>query len=451
MAIKLTAISSLIPINRNYLNSLISGYGLMLVTIIVQLVLVPLYIKHLGKDKFGVLVMILAVNNYVAIGVGWLSGSMARIMAEYAAVDDNEGLKSAYAFSKFLYVGYAVLAVLLFWLLMPWLMPHILEDSEILVALLLASLYILLMYEYNADRLAFSACHKQGTNNQNEIIGQLVFAILVLIGLYIDWGLAGIIFAQITGLLTVRVLAWLYWRRGRYQLRWIKVIPGFQNLWSRASGKMGRDYVVYGILLLTIQADTLLLGWLAEPEVVANYYLIWRIPEVIILILWRIPGSYAPFLIAMDAKGEHQGLIKNYKYGLYFMIVASGVAALIYGSIGHCIVSIWVGNNSPDEHLPYLFAAIAMFFLAVSRWPAGVAYSLVNTVPLNRIALLELISKLILFLSLFSVFGYYTSVLVVSIVHGCLVFYLYLWLGKNSILIAERNGISEDQKARRRN
>ncbi|ODU31808.1 MAG: hypothetical protein ABS93_00520 [Thiobacillus sp. SCN 62-729] len=410
-----------------------TGYGLMGVTIVIQLVLVPLYLTHLGKEKFGILAMIMAANNYAAIGITWLSGGMARILAERAAVEDIEGFKAGYAFAKWLYVAYAVLAVTLFWIVAPWLLPKAIENKEIVIALALASLYLILLYEYNADRAAFNARHWQAKGNLRELIGQVFFATGVLIGLFAGWGLPGVIAAQVVGILTTRALAWYFWRQDAWRLAWMKPVADFKGLWQRVSGKMGRDYVIYGVLLLTLQADVLLLGWLTDPETVASYYLLWRMPEVVILLLWRIPGSYGPFLIAMDAREEHQALQKNYQRGLYLMIGVAGFAAVIYGLAGQYIVSMWVGENAPLGYIPYALAASAMFFLAVARWPSGIAYSLVNTQPLIRVAAVELSAKWILFLLLFADFGYFTPMLATTIVHCLLVFYLYLWLGRNTI------------------
>ena len=443
MPSKFAALRARLSLNRNYANALMTGYGLMGVMIVVQLVLVPLYLTHLGKEKFGILAMIMAATTYAAIGVGWLSGGMARIMAERAAVDDIEGFKTAYAFAKWLYVGYAILAVLVFWLVAPTLLPNALKNKETLTALLLACIYLTLLYEYNADRAAFNARHWQAKGNLREIIGQIVFAAGVLFGLYAGWGLPGVVAAQIAGILTVRALAWYYWRNDAWQLTWMKSIPDFKVLWNRVSGKMGHGYVVYGVLLLTLQADVLLLGWLSSPETVANYYLLWRIPEVVILLLWRIPGSYGPFLVAMDTKGEHESLQKNYNRGLYLIIAAAGIAALLYATAGSWIVSVWVGENAPEGYLPYMLAASAMFFLGVARWPSGIAYSLVNTMPLICILGTELVGKLVLLLLLFNKFEYLTPMLATTIVHSMLIFYLYLWLGRNSISVT----LNKNQKS----
>ncbi len=422
-----------LPLNWNYANALMTGYGLMGTTIIIQLVLVPMYLEHLGKEKFGILVMIMAANNYAAIGIGWLSGGMARILAEKAATDDVAGFCASYSFAKLLYVGYAIIALLIFWSISPILFISAYSDSEIFKAVLLSSFYFILVYEYNADRAAFNARHWQSKGNVREIIGQIFFALGVLWGLHANWGLPGVVTAQIFGILVTRLLAWHFWQNDHYRLRWSFKVSGFKDLLNRVSGKMGRDYIIYGILLLTLQADVLFLGWLAGPKTAATYYLLWRIPEVCILLLWRIPGSYSPFLIAMDARGEKKALSINYRRGLLLITGLAGAAALIYAIFGSWILEIWVGEDAPTGVLPYVFAASAMFFFAIARWPAGIAYSLVNTSPLIYISLLELITKFILIILLFSTFDYYTPMLATTCIHALLIFYLYLWLGQDTL------------------
>lgn len=432
MRSKLQELRRHLPINRNYAESLLTGYGLMAITIVIQLVLIPLYITHLGKAKFGALVMIMAANNYAAIGITWLSGGMARILAERAAVEDREGFCAAYAFSKTVFVLYALGALSVFWLIAPWLIGDALADTEILVAVILSCVYFILAYEYNADRQAFIARHWQARSNLREAGGQVVFAGVVGIGLYSDMGLPGVVAAQIAGILFTRFLAWHHWKHDVYGLKWAWPIPGAGALWQRVSGSVGRDYVLYGILLLTLQADVLLVGLLAGSEAAATYYLLWRIPEVCILLLWRIPSSYAPHLIAMEARGEHEGLNSNYRKGLIAMIALAGVGAMVYGIAGNWIVHIWVGASAPEGYIPYLIAAAAMFSIAVTRWPADIAYTLANTRPLVKIAALEISTKLFFLTLLFGTFGYLSPLLAVILAHTLGVFYLYLWLGKNT-------------------
>jgi len=419
-------------LNNDYALALITSYGLMGLTIVVQLALIPLYLTHLGKERFGVLAMIMAANNYAAIGITWLSGSMARVMAERAATGDRDGFAEAYAFSKLVYVAYALIALAVFWVIAPWLMADVLADWEIRAAILLSCVLFLVSYEYNADRQAFVARHRQARGNANEAVGQLFFAAGVGIGLMMGAGLPGVVGAQIVSMLCVRLLAWMHWKRDDYGLGWKLRIIGFRSLWRRVSGRVGRDYVVYGILLLTLQADALIVGWLAGPEVAANFYLLWRIPEVCILLLSRIPSAYAPHIIAMDARSDHGALRDGYRKGMTALLVFAGFAALVYGFAGHWILSLWVPDNAPEGYWPYAIAAIAMFFIAVSRWPAEFAYALMNTKPLVRVVALEATLKLMLIGLLFGTLGYIAPLVAISLVHAFGVFYLYIWLGRNN-------------------
>lgn len=196
---------------------------------------------------------------------------------------------------------------------------------------------------------------------------------------------------------------------------------------------MGQSYASYGALVVTLQANTLILGFLSGPEVIADYYMVWRIPEVIILLLWRAPGTLSPFLIAMDVKNETNALAQNYKRGLFVMIALAALSAATYAVIGKYIVSMWVGDAAPQESLPYFLAAGAMFFLVISKWPAGFAYALVNTLPLIKIALLELLLKLIVIYFLVDTLGYTVTIAADAIIHSTIILYLYLRLGQRTI------------------
>ena len=418
--------------HQNILGALGSGYGLMALTITIQLVLVPLYLHHLGKEAFGILIIILAVINYGAIGITWLSGGMARILGERGAVGDTAGLVDAYAFSKLVYIGYAAITITVFWVVSPWIMADALKNPELLQTLILASLYFLVMYEYNTDRLSFIALSRQATGNAIDAIGQIVFACGVAAGLYWGGGMTSVVASQIVGVLVARSLAWLYWRREGLALRWKWPLTDSGSMWQRISGKMGRHYVIYGVLLLTLQADVLIIGWLAGPAVAAAYYLLWRVPEVCILLLGRIPGVFAPYLIQMDTRGEVERIQSNYNKGLRIMLGLSALAGLGYAIAGNALVHLWIGDNAPDGYLPYMLAGLALFFIAASLWPSGVAYALVKTGPLVKVTALQLAAKLVIFSFLFNSVDYLAPLVAIILTHVLGIFFLYLKIGNEA-------------------
>jgi O-antigen/teichoic acid export membrane protein len=419
--------------NRNLFSALGSGYGLMILTMAIQFALVPMYLHHLGKEVFGVLTMMLAAISYGAIGIGWLSGGMARILGEKGAVHDATGFADAYALSKLVYVGYAIIGIAVFWLVAPFVMPTVLEKVDVHQALIFISIYFLLMYEYNTDRLAFNALCRQTTGNVIEAAGQIVFAIGAAVGLYLGGGLVSVVIALIAGVVVARSLAWVYWYRQNMSLGWR--LPHWSDaapMWYRVSGKMGQHYVVFGLLLLTLQADVLIVGLLAGPEVAAAYYLLWRIPEVCILLVGRIPGVFAPHLIQMDARGDTEQIHHVYRKGLRIVLILSALAGVAYGLLGNWFMHLWVGNNAPDGLLPYVLAGTALFFVAAIQWPVTTAYALVNTGPIVKVTALYLVIKLGVFVLLFGNLDYLAPLAAIIASHVLGVFFLYLKVGKDA-------------------
>ena len=61
-----------IRINKSFLLGLLSSYGLLFLTVIIQFFLIPYFLKILGKSSFGILTIILSLINYAAAGVNWI-------------------------------------------------------------------------------------------------------------------------------------------------------------------------------------------------------------------------------------------------------------------------------------------------------------------------------------------------------------------------------------------
>jgi O-antigen/teichoic acid export membrane protein len=426
--------------NKNLASALGSSYGLMALTMGIQFVLVPLYLHSMGKETFGVLTMMLASISYGAIGITWLSGGMARILGERGATNDRAALAKAYSFSKWVFVGYAIITIAIFWLIAPWVLTDSLKKPDLRQALIFISIYFLLIYEYNTDRLTFNALCRQTAGNVIEAAGQVVFAASVAVGLYLGGGLVSVVIALIAGVITARSLAWMYWHRQNMALgwRWPYLLDA-APMWQRVSGRMGRHYAIYGVLLLTLQADVLIVGWLAGPGGAAVYYLLWRIPEVCILLLGRIPGVFAPHLIQMDSRGETAQIHQAYHKGFRILMGLSALAGLGYGLLGNWFVNFWVGNNAPDGLTPYVLAGIALFFVSAIQWPASTAYALVNTGPLVKVTALYLAIKLGVFTLLFGKLDYLAPLVAIIASHVLGVFFFYFKVGKEACRINHRS------------
>lgn len=408
--------------HKDYRWSIASSYAHMLLNIVVQILLVPLYLHYLGKVQFGVLMIVLASINYLGLGLGWASSGAQRIMGEKYTEGKTDELQRVFGLSKIIFFFYAALltssGVLVVWGADTALFPNdpVLRH-DVIDMLLVGIVYVIVLYDLNVDRLLLMAIGKQAYANILSLISLTVFAILTIVTLMNGGGLVQIMGAQLLGALCARGVSY-------FMLRRLALRPRFpqNDEWQtlrRLLGPMGIGYGLYGALLLTLlQADTLLLGLLLGAAVVADYVLIWKIADVAMQALWRLPESLTPYLVHMDVKGEHQRMRSIYFTARRAMFALAGVVGLAYAVLGPYIVQLWVGpENAPDAPWAYVLAGGALFWMVVARLPAVFAYSTVKLKPLVHVTALETILKIGFVLISISTLGLYAPLIAINIIH----------------------------------
>lgn len=424
--------------NPDYGWSVASSYTHIILNIIVQILLVPQYLLHLGKVEFGVLMIMLAAVNYLGLGIGWMSSGAQRIMGELAAHKDHEALERTYGLNKIIFFIYAALAsglaFTIVWTVREQLFPDTpaLGDATVnMVAL--GVVYIIVLYDLNVDRLVLFSVGKQAWANMLNVISLTIFAAIVVPILSNNGGLVGVVAALLCGVLITRMISFVLMHRQGLRLRW----PGAygHSILRRLIGPMGLGYAAYGALLLTLlQADTLILGVLGGPLLVADFILVWKIADVGMQALWRLPESLVPYLIQMDARGEHKRMRSIYSSAQKAMVFLAACAAITFGVFGQDVVALWIGwEHTPNLPWAYPLAGGALFWMVIARLPAIYAFSTVRLSPLVSVTAVETTGKILLLFALFPTLGLYAPLVAINIVHVLGVAYLYQRLYRQSM------------------
>jgi O-antigen/teichoic acid export membrane protein len=236
--------------------------------------------------------------------------------------------------------------------------------------------------------------------------------------------------AFLCGAVVSRAASWLALRRTGIGWRWSR--GSDKAVLGRLVGSMGRGYALYGALILTLlQADVLILGLLGGPQMVAEFVLIWKIADVGIQALWRIPESLQPYIVQMDVRADHPRLRRVYAQGQAWMSAIAAIAAVAYAVLGPAVVRLWVGpEHAPDAPWGFALAGAAVFWLVSARLPAVFAFSLLRLRALNVAAAIEVGAKLVLMLALFPIAGYYSPLIAINAAHACGVAVLYRRLSR---------------------
>lgn len=431
---------ALITSHRAYLGAVSTGYAQMSVAVVVQLLMIPLYLKHLDEYRFGVFMMMLSFSNFAAFGVVWLTGTMQKTLADAYARQDEADFSTLYAVSKWLFVGYALVTAVLVggaFAVVVAAMPDLADDrrASVLWGIGGTALFFVASYVLSIDRVALTARGDQATANLLTILAQVVFAVGAVPVLMAGGDLvhlmlmmaAGMVVAVIAGRVVLR-------RRGLYLTALVRPVHGHRAVVRRLAGRTGGAYMIYGTLALVLQADILIVGWLAGPVIAGQFVLVWRIAELTVMALWRLADSQVPFLMHRDARGEIATLRKGLQRSLLFMWGICGAAGLGYALLGQWVVGLWVGaENAPQVTLAYVLAGTAIIWLGVARAPMVVAYATARLRVLNLVMAAELAGKLVLLALLFPHYGFLAPLIAINVLHAGGLAALYIWAGFRSL------------------
>lgn len=421
--------------HRGYLAALSSGYLVMAASILVQIAFVPLYLKTFGRYQFGVLMVLLSLVNFAVIGIAWMSGGALRLLGEYAGLGNGAAFRRAFGLIKTIYVGYGLgLALLLCIVAMS--MAEMLfsggtmEDVHAARAtLLLVGIYLVVFYAGAIDRIALTARKRQGAANFSQLAGLGAFAAAVTPWLLNGGDMPGVMAFQIVGGL---VSIFITRRMLNGELSGLKMrVPSRSDadLMRRLGGRTGAGFFLHGALVLGLLADTALVGWLGGAKAAAEFYLVWKIAEVLVQLIWKLPEPLAPYFVQMDVRGEHAALARIARLGYALVAGVSLLAGVSYGLFGPALVALWVGGESvPDSPLGYALAGGAIFWLGISRLPVVLAGARVALRQLNWAGGAELLGKLLVTLLLFPRLGFVAVLLGINLVHLLGVSLLYFRL-----------------------
>lgn len=428
--------------HRGYLGALGSGYLLMAASILVQVAFVPLYLKTFGTYQFGVLMVLLTLVNFAVIGIAWLSGGALRLLGEYAGRGDEKAFRRAFGLIKTIYVGYGIGLALLIGIVAVSFDQLLFSggtQADILAAretMLMTGIYIVVFYAAGIDRLALTARKRQGAANMAQLAGVVAFAIGVTPWLLSGGDMPAVMAFQVMGAL---VSIFISRRLLNGELPNLKMhIPSRQDadLLRRLGGRTGAGFFLHGAIVLALLADTALVGWLGGANAAAEFFLVWKIAEVLVQLIWKLPEPLAPYFVQMDARGEHAAIMRIAHLGYALVGVVSLLAGISYGLFGPALVALWVGPDSaPDSFLSYALAGGAIFWLGISRLPVVLAGARIALRQLNWAAGIELLGKLVISVLLFPRLGYVAVLLGINLIHGLGVSLLYFRLLRRTLMV----------------
>ena len=146
--------------------------------------------------------------------------------------------------------------------------------------------------------------------------------------------------------------------------------------------------------------------------------------------LWRIPESWGPILVRLDAVGDGIRIRRQYRHiaGLLLMLAIPG--GLAYALVGPSLTTLWLGaEHAPKDLLGFQLAGAAIVWVGLSRLPSILAYGMARFRLLNGLAFVEVAARLILTVTLYPHFDYLAPLVALNVVHIFGIAGAYQWAG----------------------
>jgi O-antigen/teichoic acid export membrane protein len=404
--------------------SLLTSYLAIGAGIVSQIILVPIYLTTLGAEGFGALVLILGLINYAVIGIGWLNGGLQRIFGETFGVKDMVGFVHALDVGKVIFVAYAAVMAL------AGIGAFVsLNRAQVpLGAAIAAGFFLVALYEAAVERLALTAAGRLAATNMLQFVQVVVYSVSVLLVLRTGGGLLGVFVCQLGSVLVARVLVPLCWQGMRPRAQ--HTVPPLRPLLARLTGRMGGGYFIAGALTISTQSDVLVVGWLGGAEAAARYVLLWKIAEVGVQALWRIPETLAPILVRLDAVGDRTTIKRQYGRVGKLLLAMAIPGGLAYALLGPWITTLWLGaEHAPHDPFGFALAGAGIVWVGLARLPSVLSSALARLRIWNWLAFVEVAARLGLTVLLYPRFGYLSPLISLNVVHLCGIAVAYQWAG----------------------
>jgi len=431
---------------KGYILGLLTNYLGLVLTIAIQVFLMPFLLVHLGRELTGLYYLFMTISNFAAVGVGWLTGSGVYLLA---SADCANGAADSGEIHWVVFLGYTVYAGVVMVVIWGWGVsagrwwlagsaPALVEEGR--NACFFLGLYIWVHYIHQADIALFTALLEQGWGYFYRVVSQSVFVLMVFLIVVGHPRLDLLMLANLIGILIVAVWARIHLRlSGRLgPWRWRK--PPW-DLVRQMFYQKGRDYFIFGLAQFgLIYGDILLVGWVLGPAGVSTYLIVWKIPEVMGLMLGRISEILSPYLTRLAARSGTPSVARIFLCTSRMQHVLAVIAGAAYAVFGADMAAMWVGEGfRPATAWYYWVAGLLLIFQVVNRHDVFLHYAVARLGRIVIVQFAELGLKVLLTLLLFRRFGVVAPLIAGLAIQGAAV----TWVYRFAALAETRVGMKE--------
>jgi O-antigen/teichoic acid export membrane protein len=328
-------------------------------------VLTPIFLNELGAKNFGIYTTIYTLSQYVAVGIGWMSGVAILVLGKYNAHGERDKLRAG---TSIMNISYSLYGFILF---ITTLSCAIFTkyNFEIEVSLVLLAFYFVTNYPLQAFLCNLTAINKQSIANLIRALQAFLFFIFTLLAVWYSKTIIAPFFAIC--ITTCLIFGYLLFF-GYFKIQDIKNID--KEVISEFFNKVGKWNFLYSFTLLSFGLDVVFLSYFGKAEYAAYYTVIWQIPNFLVLLLAKIPEVSQPYLVRMSTLNDN--LVKKQVYLMQKTVVFAAALCIgvLYIYFGKAVIMLWTGLDISNE-VYFLLASFAFVCMLIEKVDTAFVFS----------------------------------------------------------------------------
>ncbi|MCK9209496.1 MAG: flippase [Ignavibacteriaceae bacterium] len=324
------------------------GYG---IPMVFALAIIPLLIKGLGEERFGILSLAWVVIGYFSFFDLGIGRALTKIIAEKIGTNKTEEVPGIFWTSFFLMLGVSVLGALVVFLFAPELVHKIFKISKGLQAETLKTFYILTL----SIPIVTTTAGIRGTLEAYQKFG-IINIIRTFLGVFSFLGpLLCLIFTNnlfyiVLFLVIIRIMVWILYITQCFKLnRDIKSKIYFESRLVKPILKLSGWMTVSNFIVpLIVYMDRFLIGALVSATAIAYYATPYEVISKLLIIPSALTGVLFPTFSASYLNNPgftKQVSLKAIKY-IFFLLYP---VVLLIITFAHEGLGLWLGKNFAEN------------------------------------------------------------------------------------------------------
>ena len=330
---------------------------------ILSILLIPIYIKLLGVESYGLIGFYLTLSSVFGILDLGIGSALNREVATKSVDFDNNEIKNIVRTFEVIYWSISILIFVIIFTLSPfisrfWIQTNAISHSDLLVVIKLMGVSLLLQFPISLYQGGIMGLQKQVPLNIILVLTGTFRGIgQVLVLKYISPNI--IVFFEwqiLTNLITVLLLFWFLWKNipnrlnPKFDSKVLKQIRSFLIILSLNSF----------IGILVNQFDKILLSKYLTMELFSYYSIATVISSIVWLITIPINNTFFPKFAKLYKEKDELELAKNFHKSSQLLILFLVPISFIFIFFSDIFLQMWLQDSKIVEH-SYLIASILLF------------------------------------------------------------------------------------------